>query len=108
MLVNGGEITVEAVECQHTGNGQLALTLQESSISSDELLRLITKDPISNYSVVRSLATPSRLLLDPSKNFFLFIYLYIPHSFTACMSSVRDLGSWYFSTQAAVALRRRP
>lgn len=49
----------------HTGNGQLALTLQESSVCADELVRLdwCKRDHrISNYSVFRSLATPSRLL----------------------------------------------
>lgn len=47
-----------------TGNGQLALTLQERSIGVDELLRLSRekKGPISNDSVIRSLSTPSRLL----------------------------------------------
>lgn len=75
---------------QLTGNGQLALTLQERSIGDDELLRLITKDPISKYSVVRSLATPSRLLLDPSKILFFYIFSCIstiPHSFTAMYMS---------------------
>lgn len=87
---------------RHTGDGQLALTLQESSIGDDELLRLIyEKDPISNYSVVRSLATPSRLLLDPSKNFcflFFFIYLYdstLVHSYVICRRS-RGSDSWVF------------
>lgn len=49
----------------HTGDGQLALTLQERSIGVDELLRLSRHKPISNDSVVRSLSTPSRLLLNP-------------------------------------------
>lgn len=87
------------VKCQHTGDGQLALTLQESSIGDDELLRLIyEKDPISKYSVVRSLATPSRLLLDPSKNFgfsFFHISLRFHTRSTALYSSVprlRQLG----------------
>lgn len=45
------------------GNGELALTLQESSVGNDELLRLSgRRTPISNDSVVRGLATPSRLL----------------------------------------------
>lgn len=98
---------------RHTGDGQLALTLQESSIGDDELLRLIyEKDPISNYSVVRSLATPSRLLLDPSKNFCFsfFIYLYdstLVHSYVYVVGPEAQTAG-YFSTQAAVALRRRP
>lgn len=102
------------IKHQHTGDGQLALTLQESSIGDDELLRLIyKKDPISKYSVVRSLATPSRLLLDPSKNIyilFIFFHLYnstLVHSFVYVVGSEAQTAG-YFSTQAAVALRRRP
>lgn len=47
-----------------TGNGQLALALQESSICVDELVRLNSwkHHRISNYSVFGSLSTPSRLL----------------------------------------------
>jgi hypothetical protein len=46
-----------------TRNWQLALSLQESGIRIDELVRLQIETPcISNHSVVRSLSTPSRLL----------------------------------------------
>lgn len=76
-----------------TRDGQLALALQESSIGSDELLRLITeKRPISKYSVVRSLATPSRLLLDPSKNFFLHIYATLIHNYVCSWSEAQAAG----------------
>ena len=51
----------------HTRDGQLALTLQEGSVGRDELLRLTNTIPISKYSVFRSLATPSRLLLKNTK-----------------------------------------
>jgi hypothetical protein len=80
---------------KHTRDGQFALTLQESSIGDDELLRLNTeKDPISNYSVVRSLATPSRLLLDPSKNLFFISFIFLrfhTRSTALYMSSVLRL-----------------
>ena len=52
----------------HTRDGQLALTLQEGSVGRDELLRLTNTIPISKYSVFRSLATPSRLLLKKYKD----------------------------------------
>ena len=61
---------------EHTGNGQLALTLQERSVGVDELLRLSRekKGPISNDSVIRSLSTPSRLLHCSSHVLYLAVF----------------------------------
>lgn len=39
---------------EHTGDGQLALTLQERRIGVDELLRLETKKPISIFRLQKS------------------------------------------------------
>lgn len=60
---------VLGLDRKHTGNGQLALTLQERSIGVDELLRLETKKPISIFRLQKSCDS-----LAPAPQFPIFLF----------------------------------
>jgi hypothetical protein len=65
-----------------TGDGQLALTLQKSSIGSDELLRLITQYPLAKIPSSEVLRLPRACSQIPQRtSFFPYIcHVYIPRS----------------------------
>ena len=59
----------------HTRNGELALTLQESSVGSDELLRLAEKNPLATIPSSEVLRLPRACsILDPNVVSYLFLY----------------------------------
>lgn len=72
----------------HTRNGELALTLQESSVGSDELLRLAEKNPLATIPSSEVLRLPRACsILDPNVVSYLLL---LSESIQPCNAIFQD------------------